>query len=436
MRILHVVKTSGGADWAARQAAVLTQLGAEVHVAVPSPVGRTMPLWEESGATIHIADFALPGTRPAQCVEVLARARQTIARIQPDIIHTHHVSTTLALRLALGRRHPIPRVFQVAGPLHLEHWAPRQADLRTAGISDYWIASSQCVAAHYRKAGISPQRLFLSYNGTALNSGTRSGFLRWKLGLPEHVAIVGNINYIYPPKYYLSQTVGLKCHEDVIDALGLVLARRADVWGVLIGTTFGSVSRRYEEALRRRALVVGKGRILLPGYFTPSEVSRSWPDFDCAVHVPLSENCGGVAEPLMAGVPTIASHVGGLPEVIIDNVTGHLVPARDPAALAIAILEVLADPLRARKLAANGRRLVQRMFDIRRTATEVFTVYRHLLTGAPRPSDFVPLDLMADPFSCPVSAKDGGLRDSADWKRIEAAPETSNKFDHHIFPRT
>jgi glycosyltransferase involved in cell wall biosynthesis len=412
MRILHVVKTSEGADWAAHQAAILTQLGAEVHVAVPSASGRTMILWEESGATIHVADLGLRIAPFRLGAKVLARAKQTVARIRPDIIHSHHVSTTLALRLALGRDHRTPRLFQVAGPLHLEHWASRQADLRTAGSADYWIASSRCIVGHYVEAGISPERLFLSYNGTVLRCGTRSGFLRRRLGLPEHVAIVGNINFIYPPKHYLRQTVGLKCHEDVIDALGLVLAQRNDVRGVLIGATFGKAGGRYEERLRKRALAVGKGRILLPGYFAPSEVAQSWPDFDCAVHVPLSENCGGVVEPLMAGIPTIASKVGGLPEIIIENVTGRLVPPREPAALALAVLEVLADPLRARRLAANGRRLAQRMFDVRRTASEIFGIYRHLLTGAPRPTDFVP--------------------DPADWA-FRTAPHASVGLDQPVW---
>jgi hypothetical protein len=49
--------------------------------------------------------------------------------------------------------------------------------------------------------------------------------------------IVGNANFMYPPKWYLGQRIGLKAHEDVIDALGLVTKQRSDVLGVLIGGT-------------------------------------------------------------------------------------------------------------------------------------------------------------------------------------------------------
>src|SRR5579862_630893 len=70
------------------------------------------------------------------------------------------------------------------------------------------------------------------------------------------------------------------------------------------------------------------GRILMPGELPFADVQQCWADFDCAIHVPVSENCGGVVEPLLAGVPTIAGDVGGLPEVVMHGVTGIMVPIR------------------------------------------------------------------------------------------------------------
>jgi glycosyltransferase involved in cell wall biosynthesis len=111
---------------------------------------------------------------------------------------------------------------------------------------------------------------------------------------------------------------------------------------------------------------------------------------DCAVHVPLSENCGGVIEPVCAGVPTVASRVGGLPEVVIDGLTGTLVPPRSPAQLAEATLNVLDDPQRFGEDAQNGRQLASTMFDVRRTAREIHAIYKYLLepnAGLPLPFD-------------------------------------------------
>jgi len=212
--------------------------------------------------------------------------------------------------------------------------------------------------------------------------------LRKRLGIDDGTKIVGNANFIYPPKWYVGQRTGLKAHEDVIDALGLVVRQRPDVTGVLIGGTFKG-SRWYERQLQARAGKAGGGRILMTGYVPLEEIQRMWPEFAVAVHVPISENCGGVVEPLMAGVPTIAGRVGGLPEVVMDGLTGSLVGIRNPSALAKAILTVLDDEEHYRGLALTGRGLVKTMFNVERTAREIFDIYRHILEGScSRPEEF------------------------------------------------
>jgi glycosyltransferase involved in cell wall biosynthesis len=344
---------------------------------------------------------------------VFRAARRLVEEVRPDIIHSHFVTTTMTLRLALGRNHRIQRVFQVPGPLHLEYWATRSVELAIAGDADYWIGSSRCIREHYLRAGAPSDRVFLSYYGWPIENGENTpGFLRRKLSLPKEAKIVGNINLIYPPKYVLGESVGLKGHEVVIDALGEVIAKRDDVYGVLIGSTFGTTRKSYEQTLRQRATKVGKGRLLMPGYFPPSEVRQSWPDFDCAVHLPTSENCGGVVEPLAAGVPVITCDVGGLPEVIIDGVTGTLLPGRSSRAAAAAILEVLSNPGKFRALAANGRRLVKMMFDVNRTATEILAIYQHLLVKAPRPLEFnsESMDRIPTRQTCPPAFPPSALR--------------------------
>ncbi len=380
MRVLHVVKTSDGAWWAARQAAELVRQGVEVHVAVPRPEGRAMAEWRASGACVHVCPLDLPVRAPWRMSLVCESARRLVREVSPDVIHSHFAGTTVVLRLALGRRHPAPRIFQVPGPLHLEHRAYRTAEVATAGPNDFWIGTSKYIVRRYRQAGVSSSKLFLSYHGGSAPEipTERNGSLRRPLGIPDGCLVVGNANFIYPPKWYLGQRVGLKCHEDVIDALAIVLRQRSDVAGVLVGGVFGN-DRRYEQRLRDRARQAGGGRIQMPGYVNRDDIAAAWPDFDCAVHVPLSENCGGVIEPLLAGVPTIAARVGGLPEIVKDGVTGKTVNVRRPEELAHAILEVLDDLERYRALARKGRDLVRNLFDVRRTAAEVLQVYREVL---------------------------------------------------------
>jgi len=176
-----------------------------------------------------------------------------------------------------------------------------------------------------------------------------------------------------------SDSEGLKGHELLLDVLDIVCRQDPKVWGVLAGGTFAG-DRGYERALRRRAARLGGGRILMPGPVPATAVPDAWRAFDCVLHLPLSENCGGVVEPLAAGVPVVAAAVGGLPEVVLDGRTGRLVRKRDAETIASTVADVLAEPETHRALASLGSRLVREMFDVARTAAEVKQIYEHVVT--------------------------------------------------------
>jgi glycosyltransferase involved in cell wall biosynthesis len=396
MRLLQIVKTSEGAEWAALQAAELVKLGVEVHVALPDLQGRTVRKWKDAGAILHTAATDIHPRHPWALPATLRGLRDLVGSIQPALIHSHFVSSTILLRLALGAQSPIPRLFQVPGPLHLEHPFWRKLEISTAGPQDSWIASSRCILGHYQEAGISPERLYLSYYGTRIETGPtgKTGLLRKRYGIDKNQKIVGNANFIYPPKWYLGQSRGLKAHEDVIDALGMVLRHRSDVTGILIGGSFMKGSW-YEKRLRDRAHAAGGDRIIMTGYMPAEEVRQVWPEFDIAVHVPTSENCGGVVEPMLAGVPVIASRVGGLPELVIDGLTGTTVPPRQPGELARQIQCALSSRERCLALAGNGRDLVTQTFSVERTSREVLDIYSHVLNMRDeRPVPFDPASVL------------------------------------------
>lgn len=80
-------------------------------------------------------------------------------------------------------------------------------------------------------------------------------------------------------------------------------------------------------------------------------------------------------EAALAGRPAVASRVGGAPEVVVDGVTGHLVPAGAPAALADAIVRVLADGAAADRMGARAREAADR-FSLPRQAAALVDLYR------------------------------------------------------------
>lgn len=84
-----------------------------------------------------------------------------------------------------------------------------------------------------------------------------------------------------------------------------------------------------------------------------------------------------VAEAMLLGRPVVATSVGAIPEAVVDDETGRVVPPRDPEALAAALVELLDDRAKAAQLAAAGHRIATRRF-----ATDVLVdeVARHYLT--------------------------------------------------------
>lgn len=381
MRVLHLLKTAVGATWALRQMRQLVELGVNVHVALPD--GPLVPQYRAAGVTTHLDQFDLPIRRPQAWPALFARLRALVNTVQPDIIHSHFVGTTLAMRLALGRSHSIPRLFQVPGPLHLEHPFFRRAEIASAGPADSWIGSCRWTCDCYLRCGIAPERVFLSYYGIDTDAFVPAapGALRAELGLRPEQRVVGMVAYMYAPKRYLGQSRGLKGHEDLIDALALVRQQRHDVIGVFVGGAWNSATA-YEQRVR----AYGRQRLADAAVFlgTRRGVAALYADFDVVVHPSHSENVGGAAESLLLAVPTISTDVGGFPDVVIPGETGWLVPPRSPARLAAAIHEALDHPARARELAANGQRLTRRLFAVRRTAREVYDIYRTRLAAMGR----------------------------------------------------
>lgn len=378
MRVLHLLKTSHGAEWAYRQMRELVKLGVEVHVAMPAG-GPLIPRYEQAGIVVHLVQLNFPVNRPWQCQSVFRSVRSLVDEVKPDLIHSHFVGTTLSLRFALGKHHSIPRIFQVPGPLHLEHWMFRWFELSSAGASDFWVGSSNCICELYRKAGVSKNRIFLSYYCPELSKvvSKPTGKLRTELALRPEAKIVGMVAFMYSPKWYLGQFRGLKGHEDLIDAIAIISRKRLDIVCLIIGSGSFDGATAYERRLWAFAKRRCPGRIVFLGWRT--DVQEIYPDFDVVVHPSHSENLGGSGESLLAAVPTIATNVGGFPDLVKPGQTGWLVRPGNPMEIAKAIEQALDNPEQSRRMALEGQALACSLVDVKRNTTEILKIYNEIL---------------------------------------------------------
>jgi glycosyltransferase involved in cell wall biosynthesis len=397
MKVLHIVKTAVGANWAYEQVRVLCSLGIEVVVALPSDTEGLAPKYREAGATVLRANLDFPARKPWRIPATLRACRQLVDDVRPDLIHTHHVGTTFITRLALGKNSKIPRVFQVAGPLHLEHRFFAWLDIALAGPRDFWIATCRWTHRKYLSLGINCSRVFLSYAGTDTKpfGGIRTGLLRNELGISQDIPLVGMVAYMYAPKWFLGQRQGLKGHEDFISALSLVRKTNPNIRGVIIGGPWGPATG-YEKHLRALGAKHCGGQLTFLG--TRHDIPDIYPDLDLAVVPSHSENCGGALEPLLSGVPVVATNVGGLPDLVPENKTGWLVPSRSPEALAHAILEALQNKDEAHRRALEGQKLVQTLFDVETTAREVAATYETVLTDSVNAAVVIDREYSEAPF--------------------------------------
>jgi glycosyltransferase involved in cell wall biosynthesis len=113
-----------------------------------------------------------------------------------------------------------------------------------------------------------------------------------------------------------------------------------------------------------------------------SDLAALLPCLDLVVHPALLEGLGvSLLQASAAGVPVVASAVGGIPEAVRDGVNGRLVSAGDPQALGAAVDALLRDAPLRRRLGDGGRALVRREFSVSAMTRGNVAVYRELLAS-------------------------------------------------------
>lgn len=89
-----------------------------------------------------------------------------------------------------------------------------------------------------------------------------------------------------------------------------------------------------------------------------------------------------ILEAMAAGLPVISTAVSGIPEVVVDGVTGWVVKEADPAAIAAAVEQLLASPDLAARVAEGGRAFVHREFELNRNVARLLQYFAKMQVKA------------------------------------------------------
>jgi glycosyltransferase involved in cell wall biosynthesis len=406
LRVAQVCATTDGGLWMVQIAVGLQRRGFDVVAIVGGDDGGTaaalrkagvpfvaMPqrLWRYSRLSATIAKLPVVG-RLRYVIDGLffigavLRMARLLRRLRIDVVHTHIFSSMLIGRLAAALARVPIRVAMVAGPLHLESVTLRRLDLLTHRLDHRLLAGCQHTNDLYRSLGVAAR-----YRRTVRYGIDPAGFdlaaadgrrVRRELGLADGTPVVGQVAWFYPvlmPPVAPPgmEGLGIKGHEDLLAAARIVLDRRPDVRFLVVGDGFGELGMRHFERIRRLATELGVAdSVIFAG--RRMDLVDVLAAFDVSVQPSLSENYGGTIESLLMKRPTVATDAGGMPEVVIDEQTGLLVPVRDPEALAAAILRLVEDPDLARQLGENGRARMLERHTIQHTIDGVIDVYREV----------------------------------------------------------
>ncbi|MEO5800153.1 MAG: glycosyltransferase family 4 protein [Gemmatimonadales bacterium] len=191
--------------------------------------------------------------------------------------------------------------------------------------------------------------------------------LREELGLAPDTVLALAIGHSGPEK-------GI---DQVVEAFAMAAARMADrPWHLAL---LGGGSPARLEALHQAARAQLGDRVTLAGFRT--DVPRWLQAADLLVHAPRLEAFGLVVVQAMAtGLPVICTAVGGLPEIIVDQETGRLVPAGDVNSVADSIVALIGDADARRRMGAAALLRAQSRYGAPLCAERHLALYQNLLS--------------------------------------------------------
>jgi glycosyltransferase involved in cell wall biosynthesis len=299
---------------------------------------------------------------------VLGELTGLLRRWSADVLCCHGYKADL-LGWCAARRAGIPVVAVSHG------WTAATLKVRLNELLDRWVLRwmdgtvcvSEAQALKVRRAGVPPDRTVVIRNAIQSAATTVSDTGAQRLA---------DLFAVAPRRFVLAagRLSPEKGFDQLIEAASIVVAAEPAVGFVLFGDgpECEPLSRQiFERRLQRHVVLAGFRR----------DWQRFLPQADLFALASHTEGLPVVVlEALAAGAPVVATAVGGTPEVVTDGATGYLVPAREPAALAGRILDLLRDDARRREMGNAGRQRVREDFTFASQSVQYQRLFERLCT--------------------------------------------------------
>lgn len=345
----------------------LVERGHEVHVALRanSPLTGELRLAEQLGLPgVNLATLPLRNSLDAPSARALS---QLVRQNQIQIVHAH-MARDYPLAAYAVRRNRVARLIvtrHVLFPLSKLH---RVTLAKAARI----IAVSQAVAAQVCADGIAkPEQISVVLNGIDVSrfAGAGDHFDRQRFlvswGLPEDSLLVGTVGELTP----------LKGQEEFLRAAAEVQRQVPNSHFIIAGTdsSRGNKNRVRLESLIKELRLTDHVRLL--GW--ADDLAQLYCALDVFVSASYTESFGlAITEAMASGTSVVATATEGAREIIQSDETGLLVPLGDAVALAGAIVELLGDQDRRRRLGTAAQRAVAARFSVERMIEQTEEIYR------------------------------------------------------------
>jgi glycosyltransferase involved in cell wall biosynthesis len=312
------------------------------------------------------------GDIPRRCWKIAAaqwKLVRCIREVKPTVLHAYLPLTTF-LGAVAAEVAGVPRIIiskRALGTHQDRHPLLRIVDRLANALSDIITVNSKAVWRDtIQRDHVAPSKLRLIYNGIDYAKIDRVGStnlsrLKRDLKIGANEKIILNVaNYI-----------PYKGHFDLLRAAHIVLREAPESKFLLVGEDRGLLGQLQvmaaELGIQRQALFLGK-RQDIRELLTISHVSVS------ASHEEGFSNA--ILEAMAAGLPVVATDVGGSPEAVLEGITGWLVPPRRPDILASRILSLLKNADQASAFGQRGRMRIQKSFSMNRMVESHLDLYR------------------------------------------------------------